>query len=133
MPKLQGPGRWIGEGLLERLTLSQSVCVCVRARARVTPERLLTHCPLTLLVSWLDDVPEGTLGFLFLFNICSPGIELKHRDEDGTVVESIHLHAVWYANTHHRGRRRCLSPGPVNLRRDEQLTALRQQECPIFS
>ena len=76
-----------------------------RARARVTPERLLTHCPLTLLVSWLDDVPEGTLGFLFLFNICSPGIELKHRDEDGTVVESIYLHAVWYANTHHRGRR----------------------------
>ena len=95
------------------------MCVCARARARVTPERLLTHCPLTLLVSWLDDVPEGTLGFLFLFNICSPGIELKHRDEDGTVVESIYLHAVWYANTHHRGRRRCLSPGPVDLRRDE--------------
>ena len=116
MPKLQGPrSPW---------------------KAYSESERPLIHCPLTLLVSWLDDVPEGsipTLGFLFLFNICSPGIELKHRDEDGTVVESVHLHAVWYANTHHRDRRRCLSPGPVDLRRDERLTALRQQACLIFS
>ena len=116
MPKLQGPrSPW---------------------KAYSESERPLTHCPLTLPVSWLDDVPEGsipTLGFLFLFNICSPGVELKHRDEDGTAVKPVHLHAVWYANTHHRGRRRCLLPGRVDLRRDERLTALYQQECLIFS
>ena len=122
MPKLQGPrqGDWWGSSW----------------KAYSESERPLTHCPLTLLVSWLDDVPEGsipTLGFLFLFNICSPWIELKHRDEDGTAVESIHLRAMWCANTHHRGRHRCLSPGGVDLRRDERLTALRQQECLIFS
>ena len=116
MPKLQGPrSPW---------------------KACSESERPLTHCPLTLPVSWLDDVPEGsipTLGFLFLFNICSPGVELKHRDEDGTAVKPVHLHAVWYANTHHRGRRRCLLPGHVDLRRAERLTALHQQECLIFS
>ena len=141
IPKLQGPGRWIGEGSPWKATLSQCVCVCVCVSVCMlslclTPERPLTHCPLTLLVSWLDDVPEAsipTLGFLFLFNICSPGIELKHRDEDGTVVESAHLRAVWCANTHHRGGHRCLSPGGVDLRRHERLTALCQQECLIFS
>ena len=109
-----------------------SVCVCVCTRTRATPESPLTHCPLILLVSWLDYVPRHPgppLSFQHLFSWNRTQTQRWRWHCRG-----VYPPACCVVRQHpSQGQAQMFISRTCWSVRDERLTALRQQECLVFS